>query len=234
MTDEERAALDAAVARHWVPAAGPRVAMPPPAEVWAGRVPDALLHLWAAHGLASFASGRLRLIDPDLLAPVIAFAVRGDPDLDGDTWPIALGRFGQVVVWSERHGAGFWEPRMPSLEMPWLGRPPARPAAQIIEMVVALPPVAVDWLDAEGRSILPALETILPEPAWHEIWGATPVPVPLEDVPPEDFVPAPAADWLEALHAEASTMLVDWNQPDTPELRLVGDPWPAGAQRRMP
>ncbi len=75
-----------------------------------GRFPATLRDVWSTYGLVALAGGRLRLIDPARLAPLMAYIFDGDSDLAGDVQTIAHGNLGEVVLWSANWATGFCHP----------------------------------------------------------------------------------------------------------------------------
>lgn len=220
---------------------------PPPAPVdpamlarWAGRLPDALLSVWQHYGLITLAGGRLHLIDPARLAPILAYIIEDDPDLDGDTHAIAYGDLGEVVVWSARWGFGFLSPVLLALTVPGLTspaqsglvsadgdtgpRPPGlSPAAdaQFVRLVLRMPPEMIEAFDPAQAPVHDRVaERLGPLPPGF-IYGTPVAPPPLGGTPAEAFVPAELTEWLEGCYGNASVSLSDWDR-DPPTQRLVG------------
>ncbi len=221
-------------------AANPQASVPVQAatiERWSGALPDALLDIWRTHGFIVLAGGRLRLVDPGELGPVMSHILSNDVDLGGDTHGIAVGVLGEVVVWSRRHGYGFLSPVLATLEMPYiLTRVPPPTTQQIRQHVVQMSPELIEAFDPAREKVHARLVARLGSLQTWEVYGTTPVPPPLEGTPVEHYVIADAAEWLEAVYGEVTVTLVDWNR-EPADLRRVGEPWPEGgpvaAKRRL-
>lgn len=191
-------------------------------------LPLSLRMIWRKYGLVSLAGRRLHLLDPARLAPVISYIFEGDPDLAGDVHAIAYGNLGEVVLWSARYGYGFLSPVLSTLEMPNLTRGIAEPPeAQFIQQVLDMPPALIDAYDPARRLVHDRLVSTLGRLPYGTIYGATPVPPPLEGTPVENYVVADVAEWLEAVYTEIAVTLVDWDLTPSDQ-RRIGQPWPQG------
>lgn len=198
-------------------------------ERWSGILPDALISVWQDYGYLELAGGRLQLIDPNALAPIMSYILRNDVDLAGDTHAIAYGDLGQVIVWSERYGIGFLSPRLHTLEMYFIiEKNPPPDTEQIINYLLRVPPRLIDVYDTNDELVHDRLVGALGRLKPGEIYGLTPAPY-FEEVTVENFVVADVAAWLEAAFTGFRTGLVKWDH-DPIVLRYVGDPWPRGMQ----
>jgi hypothetical protein len=192
------------------------------------RFPAALREVWETYGLITLAEGRLRLIDPARLAPLMAYIFADDIDLAGDVAAIAHGNMGEVVVWSANWGFGFLSPRLCTLEMPNLTQPiPEPPDLQVINQVLTIPASMLDATDPDGALVHDRLVARLGALPPAAIYASTPAPPPIEGARVEDFVVADISEWLEAVYTETSITLVDWTLQKA-DLRLIGQPWPPG------
>lgn len=223
----------------------PRNALPVPATKvarWTGRLPATLLQIWGDYGFVTLAEGRLHLVDPARLAPVMSFVFGEDPDFAGDTHAIAYGDLGEVVVWSERYGYGFLSPVLSTIEMPALTadplptqRAPKRALTraaldqQFVDMVLHLPADLIETFDPSGEKLHARLKKRLGPPPDGMIYGTTPVPPPAAGSPIEHYVLAEVTDWLEAVYTSVGVSVVDWGRP-SPMIRFVGEPWPRSAK----
>ena len=212
----------------------PRNAIPFSADVTRCRYADLPLSLriiWRKYGLVSLAGGRLHLLDPARLAPVISYIFEGDPDLAGDVHAIAYGNLGEVVVWSGRYGYGFLSPVLSTLEMPNLTRTTAEPPeTQFVQQVLDMPPELLDAYDPARQLVHDRLVSTLGRLPHGAIYGTTPVPPPLEGTPVENYVVAYVAEWLEAVYTEIAVTLVDWDLTPSDQ-RQIGQPWPRGGRQ---
>lgn len=194
---------------------------------WSGILPDALIAVWQDYGYIELAGGRLQLIDPNALAPIISHIVRNDVDLAGDTHPIAYGDLGEVVVWSERYGIGFLSPVFHTLEMYFIVKPdPPSETEQIVNYLLKVQPGLIERYDLHDKPVHDRLVKMLGPLAPGEIYGVTPAPR-FDNVSVEDYVVADVAEWLEAVYTQVRVGLVNWDRIPF-DLRDVGDPWPRG------
>lgn len=204
---------------------------PAPADAvafWSGKLPPLLLDIWRRYGMVRLAEGRVRLVEPRRFEPLMAYIFNGDPDLDGDTHTIALGGLGELILWSQRHGFGFLRPSLAALEVPYIlshGAPPAD--TQIADLVIPIRPPEIEAFDPEQQPVYDRLRARLGQLDNDDIYTATPAPPQLGGTPVEDYEVADALEWLEAVYSEMNIMLVDFDR-DPIELRMVGQPWPAG------
>ncbi len=220
------AQVDALYARH-----GPLApALPGPDPTpWLNRLPDALLYFWQQYGLGTWQDGRMHIIDPALAAPLVDFLFAGDADFEGDTHAIAIGAFGQMTLWSQRHGLVDLNTMMTAIEAPYLIDPGLAPPPdmQIVEGLLDMPAIMTDAYDEEGQPLFDRVRALLGPLAPPMIYASTPAPPRVADLDPDNFVLADAREWIEAVLGESSITLVDWRR-DQPDLRLIGDPWPPG------
>lgn len=201
----------------------------PDPTAWLGRLPDALLYFWQEYGLGTWQDGRMHIIDPDLAAGLVDFLFAGDPDFQGDTHAIAIGAFGQMTLWSQRHGLVDLNTMMTAIEAPYLVDPGLAPSAdeQIVEGLLDMPAMMTDAYDEEGEPLFDRVRARLGALEPPMIYASTPAPPSVADLRPENFVLADAREWIEAVLGESLVTLVDWRR-DHPDLRLIGDPWPPG------
>ncbi|MFD1796555.1 hypothetical protein FQV27_13525 [Paracoccus aurantiacus] len=192
---------------------------------WSGRLPPLLLDIWRRYGLVRLAGRRLRLIEPSRYAPLMAYIFHGDPDFEGDTHAIALGDFGGLALWSERHGFAFLNPQLASVEAPFLlATDPPPSDAQIADMLIAMPEAAIEAFDPAGEPLHARLLARLGRLDHDDIYAATPAPSQLGGTPEPDYIVADALEWLEAVYTEMNVMLVDMSRNPI-ELRMIGQPW---------
>lgn len=140
-------------------------------ERYVGRVPDILLDLWATKGVGDLRSGMLRLCLPSELAPQLSALFRGDPDFgfppgvedtrptlaeDGTPTPratdvhaLAHTLFGDLLLWSERHGLMHVNIVQGLIEAPFLFHPhaAAHPDTAAIDYVLRVDPFLLDMDD---------------------------------------------------------------------------------------
>ena len=220
------AQMDALYARH-----GPldHVMPGPDPEPWIGRLPDALLYFWEIYGLGTWRDGRMHIIDPQYAAPLVEFLFAGDPDFAGDTHAIAIGAFGQMTLWSERHGLVDFNTMMTAIEAPYLIAPQSAPPpdTQIADGFLDIPPQMLEAYGADSQQLFDPVRKLLGPLEPVMIYASTPAPPTASDLIAKNFVLADAREWIEAVITENSTTLVDW-QSESPDLRLIGDPWPDG------
>lgn len=204
---------------------------PAPADAvahWAGKLPPLLLDIWRRYGMVRLAGGRLRLVDPRRFTPLMEYIFEGDPDLDGDTHAIALGDFGELVLWSERYGFGFLTPMLSALDMPYILTATAPSAdSQIADLLVPIKATGIEVFDTDLQPLHDRLRARLGPLEDDLIYAATPVPLPPEGTSEEDYLVADALEWLEAVYVEVHVTLMEW-EPEMRQLRLIGQPWPPG------
>ena len=70
-----------------------------------GHVPNLLIDLWRLAGVGALRDRGLWLVMPDELDPITDRLFAGDPDLGGDSFPVAYGAMGNLLCWNSRHGA---------------------------------------------------------------------------------------------------------------------------------
>ena len=187
-------------------------------------LPQGLFRVWSDHGLAALAGGRLHLMDPARLAPLMSHILEGDPDLGSDVAAIAYGNLGELVLWSGRHGYGFLSPVLATLEMPNLTAPrPEPPEAQFARQVLQMPAELIEAFDPDQQPVHDRLVATLGNLPPGAIYGTTPVPPPLGGTPVGHYVVAELMDWLEAVYTEIGITLVDWTR-EPAEIRPVGPP----------
>ena len=70
------------------------------AKSYLGRVPDALITFWRAHGRGSWRDGLYWMCDPEPLMPIMRDLFRNDPEFDPELLvPICRNAFGEIVAW---------------------------------------------------------------------------------------------------------------------------------------
>ncbi|WP_299692264.1 GAD-like domain-containing protein [uncultured Tateyamaria sp.] len=188
---------------------------------YVGRVPDILLDLWTGTGVGDLRDGTLRLCLPLELAPQIADLFRGDPDFgfprdvedhrpviaadgtptrrDTDVHAVAHTVFGDLFLWSERHGLMHVNIVQGLIEAPFLFAPDAAPHPDdaTINLILRTDPFLLDMDDRDmqpmhGRALekfgpLRRMFIYAPGPA------ATHDPIPTVDA----LFPHTFPEWLE-------------------------------------
>ncbi len=209
-----------------------RPAPPDAVARWSGRLPPLLLDIWRRYGMVRLAGGRLRLVDPQRFTALIEYILRGDPDLEGDTHAIALGDFGELALWSGRHGFGLLRPVPAALEMPYILDGDAPPAdSQIADLLVPICASVIEAFDPDQQPLHERLRARLGPLENDLIYAATPAPPDPGGTPEPDYLIADAVEWLEAVYTEMNVTLVDFER-DPFELRAIGQPWPGGGAAR--
>lgn len=74
-------------------------------EEFTGNLPSFLLELWQQHGLGSWANGLYNLCNPHEFNGLLSQVFHADKDFSRkDCYVFAYSAFGELQVWSERHG----------------------------------------------------------------------------------------------------------------------------------
>ena len=163
-----------------------QAAEPPASDIarYQGRVPDILLDLWSDTGVGDLRDGQLRLCLPSELAQQMADLFRGDPDFgfppgvddpqpqvagvrprDTDVHAVAHTLFGDLFLWSERHGLMHVNIVQGLVEAPFLFDPSAAPHPDevVINLILRTDPFLLDMDDRDMQPMFArAFEAIGP------------------------------------------------------------------------
>lgn len=189
---------------------------------WQGRFPELLLDVWRSYGFTSLAMGRLHLVDPEPFEPLMSYVFGGDRDLKDDTHTIAYGNFGELIVWSERHGWGMMSPVMSSLDMRNLTEAIPMPAELQIEIyVLQAAPEVFERYDAQGKPMHDRVKAALgPLPPGGLYATKFVTRDRNEDLFVENYEITNAFEWLQEFYSSHQITLVDWMR-DAPMVRKV-------------
>ena len=187
----------------------------PPGIVTAyeGRVPGILLDLWEDRGVGDLLGGRIKLCVPTELSGAVEYLFRGDPDFGAppaagpdaprratDVHAIAHGPFGELLLWSERHGLVQLMVRLGLVEASFLHRPATapRPDAAILDFVLGADPAVFDLADEDGVPMFDRARSAYGPRGRLEIY-APGIAQGGMGTPPrvETLIPAPYRPWLE-------------------------------------
>ncbi len=185
----------------------------PPEIVMAheGHVPGIILDLWENHGVGDLLGGRIKLCVPTELEGAVEHLFRSDPDFGPPPGPnvsrratdvhaIAHGAFGDLVLWSERHGPVLVNVRLGLVEAPFLFRPETapRPDVAIMRLVLGADPAFLDAADADGAPMFDRAVAAYGPLARLRIY-AIGVAQGGAAMPPsiETLIPAPYRKWLK-------------------------------------
>lgn len=96
---------------------------PVPPEViknYQGKVPALALDVWDNFGVGDLCGGRMRLCIPRSVQSAVDLLFEDDPYLEGDTYALAYGAFGDLIIWSERFQMVYVNMQLSSVEVPAL------------------------------------------------------------------------------------------------------------------
>ncbi|QUJ78128.1 GAD-like domain-containing protein [Sulfitobacter albidus] len=197
-----------------------------------GRVPAIMLDFWAKAGVGDLADGMLRLCLPRELETEIAQLFRNDPDFgfpilpegvekeetQADTEPritdvhaLAHTAFGNLLLWSERHGLVHVDIVQGLVEAPFLFNPEAAPAPDraALDFILGADPFILDMDDRDQQPMFDRAVTKFGPMKRMFIYAPGPAATgdPIPDV--DDLFPAPYPEWLEERIMTKRFTLVD-------------------------
>ena len=191
---------------------------------YVGRVPDIILDFWSKAGVGDLRGGMLRLCLPFELGSQMGGLFRGDPDFgfpEGtvdpnpplidpfgkpssgmrhtDVHALAHTAFGDLLLWSERHGLMHVSVVMGMIRAPFLFKPDAAPDADTvgIDYFLKAPP---EFLDMDDREMQPMYERAFEKfGPMKRMFIYAPGPAATGDPDPtiNDLFPHSYPEWLE-------------------------------------
>ena len=164
-----------------------------------GRVPDLMIDFWRFHGTGWLNGGRLRICLPGEFANVLGMLFAGDPDFGADCHAVAIGAFGDLAIWSERHWLVILRPLFAALDAPFLVTPRAKGDANsaLLQGLFQTHPLYWDLADTDGQSMFDRARDRLGPLPQGAIYGLVPLAGDVEPVP-DNLVLAPADDYLRS------------------------------------
>ena len=175
-----------------------------------GRVPDLMIDFWRFHGTGWLNGGRLRICLPGEFSDVLGRLFAGDPDFGADCHALAIGAFGDLAIWSERHWLALLRPSMAALDAPFLVNPKAKgdPNKAVLEGLLEAHPLFWELADFEGQPLFERAERTFGSIRPNGIYGLMPLPY---DGPIEldALQRVPAAEYLEAAVQTSVITLAD-------------------------
>lgn len=206
-----RVVLDRVIDEHG-PLASPEQVPETTLATLTGRVPDLMIDFWRFHGTGWLNGGRLRICLPGEFRNVLEMLFEGDPDFGADCHAIAIGAFGDLAIWSERHWLTFLRPVAAALDAPFLLTPRAKddPDNRILEGMFQAHPLFWDLADSDGQPLFERAERELGSIRPDGIYG--PMPLPFDGPIVLDALQrVPAAEYLDALRQTTIVTLADFN-----------------------
>jgi hypothetical protein len=164
-----------------------------------GRVPDLMIDFWRFHGTGWLNGGRLRICLPGEFRNVLEMMFEGDPDFGADCHALAIGAFGDLAIWSERHWLVVLRPLFAALDSPFLVNPRAKVDAEkaLLQGLFQAHPLYWDMADTGGQPMFDqARERLGPLPE-GAIYGLVPLAGDVEPVV-ENLVLAPGNEYLRS------------------------------------
>ncbi len=118
-----------------------------------GKVPDIMLDIWENYGIGDLADGRLRLCVPRSLQDAVDGLFLGDPYLGEDSYLLAYGAFGDLVLWNSRYQIVLVKMQLSLVAAPALTQPAQAgpPDKVVLERLLGLTPAALDNFDADKQ-----------------------------------------------------------------------------------
>lgn len=182
---------------------------PKTATLWAGHLPDALLDVWVNFGNGTLNDGRLRLCNPEEFEPITRLLFDKDPDFSADTHAIAVGAFGDILFWSERHWLCQFSIYRMAFFAPSLFHPELKEDSNkvIIDWVLSADPWATDMADINGEPMYSRVQKILGPLPKKSLYGIMPEPGNPDNFKVESIRIVPELEYLK-LALDTMTFLV--------------------------
>lgn len=180
------------------PLQDPLPADPVTLAAYEGRLPDILLDFWENHGFGALAGGLIRIIHPQQYAAAVAKLFEGDPDFAGDCHAIALGPFGDMMLWSARHQLVFVSLPLSMVDAPLRFRPAPRDQDDLIVLthVLNAAPAVFDTADDAGAPMFARAREALGPLGPDEVYGTVPAVTYGEALAVEALQRVEAGEWL--------------------------------------
>lgn len=146
-------------------------------QSYAGKLPELLLDFWRNHGVGTLSKGRLRLCVPTDFAGLLSQIFHADDEFSHkDCHVVGYGVFGDLVVWSERHGVVRAALHSSELQCDGLLRPEDKKDANVEAMFSILgdPFEALELEDDDGKPLFAGTKRKLGLPKRGEAYGFVP------------------------------------------------------------
>lgn len=192
-------------------------------ESYEGKVPGILLDFWENYGIGSIGDGRARFVIPRSYANVLEWLFRGDQDFSGDCHVIAMGAFGDMLLWSERYGLVFVTLPLAMVDAPFHFNPiPKDQVDQVVfDYVIRVNPEIFDTTDDDGEVMYERARANLGPLQPYEIYGTVPAIAFDEPLEVDRLARVEAEDWLIEKFTGTKFSLVDLNA-ERLDIRLIG------------
>lgn len=198
-------------------------------------IPDLVLDIWDNFGVGDLDEGRLRLCVPRSLQGVVDSLFDGDPYLGGDTYALAYGAFGDLVLWNTRHQMVYVNMQLASVDVPSLIDPARRVPDDeaAFEGLLQRHPLIMDAFDANGDMMFEAAQKRFDALPPLHIYGMYP-PAPVNEAFALDNHKVVEVDEWLALKVAETTFRLDDLARERFGVRDIGplpdgqDPLPAG------
>lgn len=189
------------------------------------RLPPLLLDLWENYGLGGFAEGRIRFILPSEYDEALQTLFRGDPDFGADCHAIAIGPFGDLMVWSERYQLLFIGLPLQMVDAPFRTHPLPGDQADVIVLnyVLKADPLVFDTADDDGEPMFARALAALGPLKRGEIYGTVPAVSVGEPLAVDRLQKVIATEWLVERFSGGVFTLVDLSSRRV-NIRKIGGP----------
>ena len=187
-----------------------------------GRVPNLLIDLWRMAGVGALRDRGFWLAMPDEVDPITDRLFAGDPELGGDSFPVAYGAMGNLLCWNSRHGAVLVALEGGGVQVPGLAAPP-RPNddASLLRYLTELNPFFFDRVDRDNQRMLERAKTRLGPLQNGQIYASYPIHWPEYGRRVEEVRIAPLDEYLTEVVLWTTFMLRDY-EGGRPNLRPIG------------
>lgn len=176
-----------------------------------GLLPAIVLDFWEHCGVGAFAGGRIRFVLPAHYAQAVAALFAGDPDFGDGCHAVALGPFGDLMIWSERHHLLFVGLPLAMVDAPFLNQRIAEEQIDRIALdyLFKANPAIFDTADDDGEPMFQRAEAALGPLGAGEIYGTVPPMTFDEPIAVETLHRVVADDWLAEKFAGTEFQLAD-------------------------
>lgn len=196
-------------------------------QQYRGKLPEFLLEIWRLHGLGSWAKGLYNLCDPDDFKGLLSQVFHADADLSHqDCHVFAYSAFGELAVWSERHGTVGVALLTARVDCPGLADPAAKGDPDI-RMVNALSLYAealqaLDVSDEDGKPLFARAVKKLGTPEPGQAFGFFPAPAAGGAQDLDHLRLTPALEYFLFLAQLQRFSLVDYLSSPPRIIRMIG------------
>jgi len=193
---------------------------------WTGRVPDTLIDVWVNFGIGTLNDGRLRLCLPEEFEPVTKILFGNDPDFFGDTYAIAVGAFGDIFFWSERHWLCQFSIYRMAFFAPALFHPDLKKNSNktVIDYILSADPWASDMGDIDGKPMYSRVREALGPLPEKSLYGIMPEPGNPDNFRVEAIQIVPELEYLK-LALDTMTFLVTDPATNDVKQRVGANKW---------